>query len=90
MRIVVFFDLPTITGEDKKNYRLFRKELIKNGFFMIQESVYCKMVLNSTAERNTILALKKIKPPHGLVQALSVTEKQFSKMEFIFLHPGQT
>ena len=26
---------------------------------------------------------RKIRPPHGLVQILSVTEKQFSQMEFI-------
>lgn len=83
MRLVVFFDLPTVSPEDKRNYRQFRKALIKNGFFMMQESVYCKMVLNQTAEKNAINAVKKIKPPKGLVQILSVTEKQFAKMEFI-------
>ena len=32
MRMLVFFDLPTLTNEDKRNYRQFRKLLIKNGF----------------------------------------------------------
>ena len=32
MRIVVMFDLPVLTLEDKRNYRNFRKTLIKNGF----------------------------------------------------------
>lgn len=36
MRMIVFFDLPTITTEDRRNYRLFRKMLIKNGFIMLQ------------------------------------------------------
>lgn len=46
-----FFDLPVQTSEDMKNYRLFRKTLLKNGFFMMQESVYCRMVLNQSIEK---------------------------------------
>ena len=41
MRMIVFFDLPAITVEEKRHYRQFRKLLIKNGFVMLQESVYC-------------------------------------------------
>ncbi len=78
MRIVIFFDLPTLTGGDKKEYRKFRKLLIKNGFIMMQESVYTRMVLNQTVQNSIIEMLKKNKPPAGLVQALVVTEKQFS------------
>ena len=40
MRVIVFFDLPTQTLEDKREYRKFRKFLIKKGVLMIQESVY--------------------------------------------------
>lgn len=49
MRIIVFFDLPTETNENKREYRKFRKMLIENGFIMLQESVYCRMALNQTA-----------------------------------------
>ncbi len=83
MRILVMFDLPTITAEERKAYRSFRKGIMKNGFFMMQESVYCKMVLNESAKENTIKAIRKLKPAKGLVQILSVTEKQFQKMEFL-------
>lgn len=83
MRILVVFDLPTITPEDRKNYRAFRKGLLKNGFYMLQESVYCRMVLNQSAENNVREALKRIKPADGTVMVLSVTEKQFSKADFI-------
>lgn len=83
MRILVFFDLPTITPENMRNYRLFRKALLKNGFFMMQESVYCRMVLNQSIEKSAIDAIRKAKPPEGLVQILYVTEKQFSKMEYL-------
>ena len=83
MRVIVFFDLPTETEQDKRVYRNFRKKLIKGGFMMMQESVYVKLALNSTQVRQIISDVKKIKPEKGLVQILSVTEKQFSKMEII-------
>ena len=46
MRVMVFFDLPTESLDDKREYRKFRKYLIKKGFMMLQESVYCKLALN--------------------------------------------
>lgn len=78
MRMIVFFDLPTKTEADLREYRRFRKLLIKNGFVMMQESVYTKMLLNQTVKASVLEVLKKNKPPQGLVQALTVTEKQFS------------
>lgn len=83
MRIIIFFDLPVITADNKRNYRKFRKHLIKNGFMMMQESVYCRLVLNQNVAEAVIKELKKQRPPEGLVQVLTVTEKQFSKMVFI-------
>lgn len=83
MRMLVFFDLPTETSEDKREYRKFRKLLLANGFIMLQESVYCRMVLNKTVEKSVADTIKRNKPRAGLVQLLSVTEKQFSQMEYI-------
>ena len=83
MRTIVFFDLPTESNEDRRNYRKFRKTLIKNGFVMIQESVYARMLITPTAQQAAINIIRKNKPPSGLVQVLTVTEKQFSKMEFL-------
>ena len=83
MRMLVFFDLPTETAEDKANYRHFRKLLIKNGFLMMQESVYCRLLITPTAEKSLIDTLRKQKPPKGIVQALTITEKQFAHMECI-------
>jgi len=83
MRIIVFFDLPTETPTERRNYRKFRKLLIKNGFFMMQESVYCRMVLNQSIENSVRNILRRNKPPSGCVEVLTVTEKQFSKIEFL-------
>lgn len=83
MRIMVFFDLPTLTSADRREYTRFRKYLIKNGFLMLQESVYCKLALNATVSDAVVQGLRKNKPSNGLVQILTLTEKQFSKMEMI-------
>ncbi len=83
MRMLVFFDLPTETAEDRRNYNRFRKYLIKNGFIMMQESVYCKLLMNATAEQNAAEQLRKNRPSKGIVQLLTITEKQFSKIEYL-------
>lgn len=83
MRMIVFFDLPTETAEDRRNYRKFRKALIKNGFIMMQESVYCKLMTTPSVENSAKKVIQNNKPPAGIVQTLTVTEKQFAKMDFI-------
>lgn len=83
MRVLVFFDLPTETFEDRKRYARFRKTLLKNGFLMMQESVYAKLALNATVVNSIITAIKKEKPEKGLIEVLTITEKQYSKMECI-------
>lgn len=83
MRVMVFFDLPTLTAANRKAYAQFRKYLVKNGFLMLQESVYCKLALNATVSEAVIQGVRKNKPEEGLVQILTLTEKQFSKMETI-------
>ena len=83
MRVFVFFDLPTQTFDNLRDYRIFRKYLIRNGFIMLQESVYCKLALNQTAVDNIYESLRKNKPPLGLVQVMSITEKQFAKSEYL-------
>ena len=50
---------------------------------MIQESVYCKLAQNSSMADIMVDNIKKNRPHEGLVQVLRVTEKQYSKMDFI-------
>ena len=83
MRVLVMFDLPVDTAEDRKEYRAFRKFLVRNGYLMLQESIYCKLAQNSTAAETMLSNIKKNKPKSGLVQVLRVTEKEYSKMEYV-------
>ena len=83
MRVVVFFDLPTETAEERRDYRRFRAALLKSGFFMMQESVYSKIILNNTAANVIKETVRKLKTGKGLIQMLTVTERQFENMEFV-------
>ena len=83
MRVIVFFDLPTLTSENRREYTKFRKFLIKNGFLMMQESVYTKMALNQTTATSIVESVRKNKPLEGIVQMMTVTEKQYNRMEYL-------
>ena len=83
MRIMVLFDLPVLTEKQRRDYREFRKYLLKAGFFMMQESVYYKLVQNAGVADVVQESIRKNKPGEGLVQILRVTEKQFAKMEYV-------
>lgn len=83
MRMILFFDLPTETAKERKIYSKFRKFLISEGFIMMQKSVYTKLALNMSVVNSEREKIDKNKPPHGLVQLLTVTEKQFSEIQYI-------
>ena len=83
MRVIVMFDLPVGTSAERREYSVFRKYLIKSGFCMMQESIYCKMAVNSTMADTIVNNIRKNKPKYELVELLKITEKQFASMEFI-------
>ena len=83
MRLLVFFNLPVDTAAQKKNYRVFRKWLIGEGYLMLQQSVYAKLVVNEGAAGAAVMRLRKHRPPEGLVQVLRVTERQYATMDYI-------
>jgi len=83
MRIIVFFDLPTNTKKDRKNYSIFRKKLLENGFFMLQYSVYCRICKGMQLSKKYIEYIRKVTPPKGNVRILQITDKQFNNMELI-------
>ena len=83
MRVMVLFDLPVETVEQRRAYRKFRKGLIRHGFLMFQESVYINLALNPTAQKTIINNIRKICPKEGLVNMLCLTEKQFQRIECV-------
>lgn len=83
MRMMIFFDLPSTTYQDGVEYRKFRKFLINNGFIMMQESIYTKLVINNNSTKVMKTLINKNLPPNGLVQLLEVTERQFASIEYL-------
>lgn len=83
MRTIVFFDLPNVYAKDRRNYQLFRKFLINEGFIMLQESVYSKIVLNSGQAQLLVNRIRNRAPKKGVIQVLTITERQYSDIEYI-------
>ena len=83
MRMIIFFDLPMITSKDLQEYRKFRSFLLKNGFIMLQESVYCRLLLNNSSMKLLKNQIEKNLPKSGLIQLLKITEKQYSDIEYL-------
>ena len=87
MRTIVFFDLPNVYSKDKRAYQLFRKYLLNEGFIMLQESVYSKLILNSEQSNLLYERIKKNAPKKGIIQLLTITERQYAKIEYIIAQP---
>ena len=84
MRMIVIFDLPTKTDNDKREYRRFRKNLLKEGFIMIQFSVYSRFCRNDTEYAKYVRKIKKVAPKtKGEIRIIGLTEKQYEKMHLI-------
>ena len=83
MRMLLMFDMPVETSDERKSYRKFRKFLINEGFIMHQYSVYSKILLNGSANQAMITRLKQNNPKKGIITLLTVTEKQFSRMVYL-------
>lgn len=82
MWIFVYFDLPTETKKDKKAYTTFRKGLLKDGFAMIQYSIYSR---HCSSRENAEVHKKRVKgllPEKGEVIIFEITDAQFGRMEF--------
>ncbi|MEB3364114.1 CRISPR-associated endonuclease Cas2 [Lactobacillus sp. R2/2] len=87
MRLMIMFDLPTGTAEERKEYRQFHKKLINEGFLMVQFSVYVRVCVTRQTAKFLENRIRKFLPRGGLVQSLMVTEKQYNDMHFLVGKP---
>ncbi len=81
MWVLVFFDLPTETKKDRKNYAVFRKRIMSDGFQMFQFSMYIRHCSSRENMNVHIQRVKNILPPKGHIGIMGVTDKQFGMME---------
>lgn len=83
MRIILIYDLPVVQEEDRKIYLRFHKSLITFGFYMLQFSVYTKVIQNDSSFKQLANKLNRIIPNKGNVIILKVTEKQYQDMIYL-------
>lgn len=83
MWLFVFFDLPTKTKKDRKKYTQFRNHLLKDGFIMMQFSVYTRICKGDDSVDTHKKRVKDNIPSKGNVRMISITDLQYSKMETV-------
>ena len=81
MWLFCLFDLPTNTKSQRKRASEFRKNLIDDGFDMMQYSVYKRFCGSREACDVHIKRIKKWLPKEGTVSILKFTDKQFGDIE---------
>ncbi len=83
MRILILFDLPMVSKKDKKQYTDFRRFLIRDGYSMVQYSVYARICPNLDTVQTHIKRLEMSAPEHGAVRSIVVTNKQYAEAKII-------
>jgi CRISPR-associated protein Cas2 len=84
MWVLIFFDLPTETSEERKIASKFRKEIMQDGFTMFQFSIYLR---HCASRENAEVHIKRTKdklPNKGHIGIMCVTDKQFGMMEIFY------
>jgi CRISPR-associated protein Cas2 len=76
MWVISLFDLPVQTPKQRKDYSRFRKDLLEDGFTMMQFSVYSRHCASmENAEVHVERMIRRL-PPEGEVRFLTITDKQ--------------
>ena len=74
------FDLPVVTVEERQIYSKFRKFLLKDGYIMVQFSIYSRICKNNDDVTKHVNRIRQNLPDKGNIRLLQVTEKQYQDM----------
>ena len=83
MRMLLIYDLPMVDENDVKKYNKFRKNIMKMGFYMLQYSVYSKVLQNESSFNQIKTKVSKIIPDCGHIIIFKLTEKQYQDMIYL-------
>lgn len=87
--LMVAFDLPVKTKEERKRYTNFRKFLIDDGFQMIQYSIYARPCVTFARQETHVRRVKREVPPEGSVRITFITKAQWEKSWVINGKPAE-
>lgn len=83
MRLVVLFDLPVKTKKQRHDATAFRNFLLKDGYHMLQYSVYVRVCNGADAVQKHRARLQDYLPDNGAVRVMVITEKQYESIEIL-------
>jgi CRISPR-associated protein Cas2 len=83
MWVMVFFDLPVGSKDQRRTATRFRNFLKDDGYMMLQWSVYARVCRGEEAVDKHISRVTKNLPSKGSVRALQVTERQYARMKML-------
>ena len=83
MRLVVLFDLPVKTKKQRHDATAFRNFLLKDGYHMLQYSVYVRVCNGADAVQKHRARLRDHLPDNGAIRFLVITEKQYASIEIL-------
>ena len=75
--LVVCFDLPVTEKEYQRQANAFRKSLLNQGYFMLQNSIYARSCVTYEKTEVHIRNLKLIAPDTGSIVAFYITDRQW-------------
>lgn len=80
MWLIVMFDCPTVTQQEKRASAKFRNTLLDEGFSMSQFSVYFRFLPSKEAMEPYRKKLMPLIPAGGRIQFLLISDKQFENI----------
>ncbi len=83
MRLLLIYDLPMVDEMDRKIYSKFHRDITRLGFYMLQYSVYSKVVQNDTSMKQYLFKVERITPKKGNIVLIKITEKQYQDMIYL-------
>ena len=83
MWLFVFFDLPTKTKPERSTASRFRNFLLKDGYMMIQLSVYARICNGKDRIDKHLQKLHASIPSKGSVRVIQITDKQYERMKIL-------
>ena len=87
--MLVAFDLPVLSKEQRRAATQFRNFLLEDGYLMIQYSVYARAMVTHSRMQTHIKRLRKNVPEEGSVRALYVTQAQWERSYVIHGSPAK-
>ncbi len=84
MWVIAMFDLPVDTTVARRAYARFRKELLQDGFTMMQFSVYIRHCASIDNAELHVSRMGARVPAKGEVRFIVITDNQFARIRVYF------